>query len=81
MLSEQVTDLKAQLTRLLEGHAPALMAVYGTGPDTVSQLLITAGDNPARLRSEAQRRAVASTRTWSTARPCASITATWWVSA
>jgi transposase len=53
MLSEQVTDLKGQLTRLLNGHAPALMAVDGAGPDTVSQLLITAGDNPARLRSEA----------------------------
>jgi len=59
MLSEQVTDLKAQLTRLLDGHAPALMAVYGAGPDTLSQLLITAGDNPARLRSEAHFAALA----------------------
>jgi transposase len=62
MLSEQVTDRKAQLTRLLDGHAPALMAVYGTGPDTVSQLLITAGDNPARLRSEAHFAALAGAR-------------------
>ena len=28
------------------------MGVFGAGPDTVSQLLITAGDNPQRLRSE-----------------------------
>ncbi len=59
MLSEQVTDLKAQLTRLLNDHAPALMAVFGAGPDTLSQLLITAGDNPARLRSEAHFAALA----------------------
>lgn len=26
--------------------APQLMGVYGAGPDTVAQLLITAGDNP-----------------------------------
>ena len=59
MLSEQVTELKAQLARLLDDHAPALMAVYGAGPDTISQLLITAGDNPARLRSEAHFAALA----------------------
>lgn len=59
MLSEQVTDLKAQLARLLDDHAPALMAVYGAGPDTISQLLITAGDNPTRLRSEAHFAALA----------------------
>lgn len=29
------------------------MAVFGTGADTIAQLLITAGDNPERLRSEA----------------------------
>ncbi len=28
------------------------MAVFGAGPDTIAQLLITAGDNPARLHSE-----------------------------
>jgi transposase len=27
--------------------------VFGLGPDTAAQLLITAGDNPDRLRSEA----------------------------
>jgi len=62
MLSDQVTDLKAQLTRLLDGHAPALMTVYGAGPDTISQLLITAGDNRARLPSEAHFAALAGAR-------------------
>lgn len=52
MLTEQINDLSAHLRRLLEDHARALMGVYGAGPDTISQLLITAGDNPERLRSE-----------------------------
>ncbi|MDQ0147302.1 IS110 family transposase [Pseudarthrobacter niigatensis] len=53
-LDEQVRDLTAQIDRLLKAHAPGLMNVFGSGPDTGSQLLITAGDNTARLRSEKQ---------------------------
>ena len=53
LLSEQIQDLTTHLRRLLETHAPALMGVYGAGPDTVAQLLITAGDHPERLRTEA----------------------------
>jgi len=33
--------------------APALVELTGIGPDTAAALLITAGDNPHRLRSEA----------------------------
>jgi transposase len=33
--------------------APALAAVKGVGTDTAATLLVTAGDNPDRLRSEA----------------------------
>ena len=37
-----------------DGRAcPALVALYGTGPDTAGALLLAAGDNPERLRSEA----------------------------
>ena len=32
---------------------PALRAAYGVGPDCAGQLLVTAGQNPERLRSEA----------------------------
>jgi hypothetical protein len=32
---------------------PALRAAYGVGPDVAAQLLVTAGTNPHRLRSEA----------------------------
>lgn len=59
LLSEQIADLTGHLHRLLDDHAPALMAVFGAGPDTVAQLLITAGDNPDRLRSEAHLAALA----------------------
>ena len=35
------------------GAAPALMKLFGVGPDTAATLLVTAGGNPERLRSEA----------------------------
>lgn len=52
-LTEQIEELRGHLQRLLEDHAPALMEVFGVGRDTAAQLLITAGDNPERLLSEA----------------------------
>lgn len=52
-LTEQIQDLTRPLKRLLEDHAPALINVFGCGPDNIAQLLITAGDNPERLRCEA----------------------------
>ncbi|MCD5418642.1 IS110 family transposase [Rhodococcus pyridinivorans] len=58
-LTEQIEDLSGHLQRLLEDHAPDLMSVFGCGRDTVAQLLITAGDNPDRLRSEAAFAALA----------------------
>lgn len=58
-LTEQIEDLAGHMKRLLEDHAPDLMSVFGCGRDTVAQLLITAGDNPDRLRSEAAFAALA----------------------
>ena len=58
-LTEQIEDLAGHMKRLLEDHAPALMEVFGLGRDTAAQLLITAGDNPDRLRSEAAFAALA----------------------
>lgn len=58
-LTEQIEDLARHLQRLLDDHAPALMDVFGVGRDTAAQLLITAGDNPNRLRSEAAFAALA----------------------
>ncbi len=35
------------------GTAPTLLAAFGVGPDSAATLLVTAGDNPGRMRSEA----------------------------
>jgi len=45
--------LSAQLSALTAAACPALLEITGIGPDTAAALLITAGDNPDRLRSEA----------------------------
>jgi hypothetical protein len=52
-LSRELAALEAQLTRVLATAAPALAAAPGVGPDIASALLVAAGDNPERLRSEA----------------------------
>ena len=52
-LSEEVSELGEQLDRLVGEAAPELIAVEGVGTDTAASLLIAAGDNPQRLRSEA----------------------------
>jgi transposase len=52
-LGEEITALDAQLRPLLTHACPQLLAVHGVGPETAAQLLITIGDNPDRLCSEA----------------------------
>jgi transposase len=52
-LELETRTLRQQLDRLTERVAPTTSAVFGLGPDTVSALVITIGDNPDRLRSEA----------------------------
>ena len=52
-LELETRTLRKQLDQLAKEAAPTTTAVFGLGPDTVSALLITIGDNPDRLRSEA----------------------------
>ena len=52
-LSKEVQDLKAELERLIQATAPALVEAFGVGSDTAAALLIAAGSNPDRLNSEA----------------------------
>ena len=52
-LNQEIADLNAQTTAVLANHNPAMLNTYGVGPDTAATLLIAAGDNPERLRSEA----------------------------
>lgn len=51
--TEQITELDSALAPLVTQTNPALAAAKGIGPVTAAQLLITAGENPDRLRSEA----------------------------
>jgi transposase len=52
-LEEEISDLDAMITPLLQETAPELLGVYGVGIDTAAALLVAAGDNPERLHSEA----------------------------
>jgi transposase len=51
-LQAEIDDLDTQLSPLVTAIAPRLVALPGAGVDTAGQLLVTAGDNPHRLRSE-----------------------------
>ncbi len=52
-LSEEIAGLDAHIELLVEEAAPELVALDGVGPDSAATLLIAAGDNPERLKSEA----------------------------
>ena len=52
-LQAEIDELDAHLKALVTALAPQLVALPGVGVDTAGQLLVTAGDNPHRLRSEA----------------------------
>ena len=47
---EHLDDLMA---KLVKETAPELLGLYGVGVDTAAALLVAAGDNPVRIRSEA----------------------------
>lgn len=52
-LTSELQVLDAELARLTLEVAPALTELKGVGPDVAGALLVAAGDNPDRLRSEA----------------------------
>ncbi len=52
-LDAQLHRLDELIVPLVTARAPGLLALYGVGPDTAAKLLVTAGDHPGRLRSEA----------------------------
>ncbi|MEU0676617.1 transposase [Streptomyces sp. NPDC006172] len=61
-LTGQINELNQRLTRLVERHAPQLLVPVGIGPDSAVTLLITMGDNPERLNTEASFAAYSSGR-------------------
>lgn len=52
-LNTELAEVKADIKTLVTHVAPDLLAHVGVGPDTASQLLVTAGDNPDRLHNDA----------------------------
>lgn len=51
-LDEEITELDAEIGPLVKQAAPALLELFGVGPETAGQLLASAGDNPEQMRSE-----------------------------
>jgi transposase len=60
-LADEITTLEKRLRDRSSTTNPALMAIKGVGPVVGAQLLITAGDNPDRLRSSASFAALCGT--------------------
>ena len=52
-LSGEIKELDAEIARLCAEANPALLAAPGVGAETAATLLIAAGDNPERLKTEA----------------------------
>ena len=52
-LDREVRELDADLGALTQQGAPRLLAEPGVGPGCAARLLVAAGDNPTRLRSDA----------------------------
>jgi transposase len=52
-LDAEIQRLDAELARLARTAAPGLLARRGVGAEVAGALLVAAGDNPQRLRSEA----------------------------
>ena len=51
-LDAEMKTIDQTLRSLIEATAPTLLEMYGVGVDTAATLLVTAGDNPERLKSE-----------------------------
>lgn len=52
-LDAETKRISGQLKTLVSEVAPSLLDVHGLGPDGAAVLLVAAGDNPERIRSEA----------------------------
>jgi len=52
-LDDELDNLAVVIRPLVQRTAPGLLAMHGVGYDVAAKLLVAAGDNPHRLRSEA----------------------------
>ncbi|WP_457962603.1 IS110 family transposase [Arthrobacter sp. D1-29] len=53
-LDQELAVIDAELDAIVTTHAPMLRDLHGVGTDVASQLLVTVGDNPGRIGTEAQ---------------------------
>ncbi|UKA56883.1 IS110 family transposase [Arthrobacter sp. FW306-2-2C-D06B] len=53
-LHQEIALIDAELDAIITTHAPLLRDLHGVGTDVASQLLVTVGDNPERICTEAQ---------------------------
>ena len=53
VLTEEIRGLNAELDKMINTAAPTLVAQLGVSRDVAAKLLIAAGDNPDRIRTEA----------------------------
>ena len=60
-LTAEIEELNTDINRLCVQVNPALLAARGVGADTAAALLITAGDNPERMRTESSFAALCGT--------------------
>ena len=51
-LDAEIDELDTEIRGLCAKANPALLAATGVGPDTAAALLVAAGDNPGRMKSE-----------------------------
>jgi transposase len=52
-LDAEVKELSRQIKELVEHVAPELVELFGVSTELAGQFLVTAGDNPGRIRNEA----------------------------
>ena len=52
-LNDEIIEHEGLLAELVTQLAPQLIAAFGIGADTAAEMLIVAGDNPHRVRTEA----------------------------
>ena len=60
-LTAEIKGLDTELLALCERANPALLGTCGVGAEVASALLVAAGDNPQRMRSEASFAALCGT--------------------
>jgi transposase len=51
-MDAEIAELDTEIGPLVKRAGPALLELFGVGPETAGQLLASAGDNPERMRSE-----------------------------